>query len=70
MGGDAAPNLPAGFKPSRRVREAPGGKGSLGKAFWGDDAEPAQETFKPSRRCVPRMSAGFAVLDSTLGQRS
>jgi len=47
--GDASLN-PAGFKPSRRVREAPGGKGSLGKAFWGDEAESVQETFKPSRR--------------------
>jgi hypothetical protein len=52
--GDAVPNPTTGIKPSRRVREAPGGKGSLGKAFWGDEAEPAQETFKPSRRCVPR----------------
>jgi len=47
--GDAVPN-PTGFRPTRRVREAPGGKGSLGKAFWGDEAEPVQETFKPSRR--------------------
>jgi len=47
--GDEVPNLP-GFKPSRRVRETPGGQGSLGKAFWGDEGEPVQETFKPSRR--------------------
>jgi len=46
----AAPNPTSSFKPSRRVREAPGGQGSLGKAFWGDEAESAQETFKPSRR--------------------
>lgn len=66
---DAVPN-PTGFRPTRRVREAPGGKGSLGKAFWGDEAEPAQETFRPSRRCVPRENAsGHSVLDGPLPQR-
>ncbi|KAJ7273457.1 hypothetical protein B0H12DRAFT_1089477 [Mycena haematopus] len=35
-----------GIKPSRRVREAPGGKSSLG-SIWGND-EP--EEFKPTRR--------------------
>ncbi|KAJ7046524.1 hypothetical protein C8F04DRAFT_1060802 [Mycena alexandri] len=35
-----------GFKPSRRVREAPGGNSSL-SSFWGSD-EP--EEFKPTRR--------------------
>jgi len=47
---DVVSNPTTAFKPTRRVREAPGGTGSLGKAFWGDEAETAQETFKPSRR--------------------
>ncbi|KAF7338509.1 hypothetical protein MVEN_02077000 [Mycena venus] len=35
-----------GIKPSRRVREAPGGNSSLG-SIWGDDKV---EEFKPTRR--------------------
>ena len=35
----------------RRVRTAPGGKDSIA-ALWGDE-DPAEEEFKPTRRCVP-----------------
>ncbi len=66
---DDAVSNSTGFKPTRRVREGPGGKGSLGKAFWGDEAEPVEETFKPSRRCVPEGTpVGHSVLDCPLSR--
>ncbi|KAJ7632362.1 hypothetical protein FB45DRAFT_912243 [Roridomyces roridus] len=47
-----------GIKPSRRVREAPGGNSSL-NSFWGSD-EP--EEFKPTRRVRQAPGGGVSGL--------
>jgi hypothetical protein len=46
-----------GFKPSRRVREAPGGKSNIS---FGDDVE--EETPAPSRKAVVRPSVTTLVI--------
>ncbi|CAK5279588.1 unnamed protein product [Mycena citricolor] len=52
----ANPLPPTGIKPSRRVREAPGGNSSLGN-IWGGDED--VEEFKPTRRV--RQPQGVAL---------
>jgi len=46
-----------GFKPTRRVRDAPGGKSSI---MFGDDIE--EETPAPSRKAVVRPHITIAIV--------